>query len=126
MSLKRKAFWASVILIVGITVFLYINSKILKAEPYQLSVTFLSNNNRVAEKLGKPVRFSFNMFTGYGGQNTNVGKKAQFIIKIVGEQNRGIAEMELETQKSKWLVTRATLITENGERINLLDSSKAL
>jgi hypothetical protein len=120
MTVKRKIFWIGIILLIGIPVFIYVYANMLKAEPYKLALTFLIENKDVVKELGKPIKLSTNIFTGYYVEHfANSEEKAKFKISIVGEKDQSYAVIELETKQGKWYIGKAVLILMNGKEIDL-------
>lgn len=120
MTVKRRIFWIGIILLIGIPVFIYVYANMLKAEPYKLAQAFLIENKNIAKELGKPVKLSTNIFTGYYVEHfANSEAKAKFRINIVGEKDEGYAVIELESKQGKWYIGKAVLIMNNGKEIKL-------
>jgi len=123
--LKTKIIFTVVFLFVFVAFNIYLHNSQLNSESYRVTMNFLSNSNNVTELLGKPYRFSVPIFRGWGQQGAPAGElKAQYRINIYGEKNKGTAEIRLESQLPKWFITEATLILENGNKVNLLESMR--
>jgi hypothetical protein len=123
MAFRRQKIWRVVILLCGvILVYSYLLTSIEKTEEYRKAVLFLSSNNKVSEKLGIPMRYSVNILTKvYIEQLADSEKKSELKINIVGEKDKGRADIELETSKGEWMITKATLFMKTAEKIDLME-----
>jgi hypothetical protein len=123
MAFRRQKIWRVVIFLCGvILVYFYLLTSIEKTEEYRKAVLFLSSNNKVSEKLGTPTRYSVNILTKvYIEQLADSEKKTELKINIVGKKDKGRADIELETSKGEWMITKAALFMKTAEKIDLME-----
>ena len=120
--LSRKG--SIVFLIVLITfAFIQVYSRymVLRSEPYLFSKQFIMNNSRVTDNVGKPQKIALAAFDSFDVHN-NPGTEgmAKFTFVVHGLHADAKAFLELNREMSNWHMTKAELLLNNGQQLNLL------
>jgi hypothetical protein len=116
---KRMLFWIIGFVAFAILIYLYVNVRIMRSEPYLIAKQFLLKNNEVIYNLGAPQKFSINTFGNQHMQAFKLEGKAKFDISILGAKDNGKVIVELERKEGIWRITKGVLFLKNGNQIEL-------
>jgi hypothetical protein len=107
-----------VLAIIGIVVTVAMGA-IKNTEPYQQGVALAQENARVIEVLGNPVEPGW-FLSGNVSVNDASGE-ASFSVPLEGPEGEATLYIEAEKSAGEWVLDRAVVETESGERIDLLE-----
>ncbi len=120
--LSRKG---SIVLLIVLATFIVIQVygryMVLRSEPYIFSIQYLMNNSKVTDNVGKPQKVALAALDSYDVHNNpKTDGTAKFTLVVYGPNGDGKAFLELKREMRTWHMTKAELLLNNGQQVDLL------